>query len=53
LFENIAPEPQRSRMTKLNLAALAAEFKKRAGELTGTRVAAGFDGFVDEIISVV
>jgi hypothetical protein len=40
-------------MTKLNLAALAAEFKKRAGELTGTRVTAGFDGFVDEIISVV
>lgn len=40
-------------MSKLNLIALAAEFKKRAGELSGTRVTAGFDGFVDEIISVV
>jgi hypothetical protein len=40
-------------MSKLNLTALAAEFNKRAGELSGMRVTAGFDGFVDEIISVV
>lgn len=40
-------------MSKSDLTALAAVFIKRAGELSGTRVTAGFDGFVDEIISVV
>jgi hypothetical protein len=53
LFEKCAFGPQRSRMINSNLSALAAEFKMRAGELSGTRVTAGFDGFVDEIISVV
>lgn len=40
-------------MSNLNLTALAAAFGKRSVELSGTRVTAGFDGFVDEIISVV
>lgn len=53
MVEKCANEPQRFPMSKLNLTALAAEFKKRSVELSGTRVTAGFDGFVDEIISVV